>query len=288
MLETRNVVERARALLGTHVIVRAGADGRMPAGALEAAVDAAFARIADVHRAMSFHEPDSELSRLHREAARACVPVGPDLQRVLRAALALARASDGLFDPTVAARLVESGHLPRPAGPSPDPDADWRDIAFHSGRGVRFRKPLWLDLGGIAKGYAVDAAVRALQRAGMQRGIVNAGSDLRVFGDLVEVVHIRDPVVPVRNLPLVELRDGAIATSSGCFSQRNGRSALVHPRSDVRLGDGVSASVSAPRAIWADALTKLVLAEPEAALPLLRRLHAQAVTVDAQRRVRMH
>lgn len=278
--------QRARSLLGTLVVVRIdeiAGDGV----AMEAAFDAAFAEIAAVHGAMSFHEPDSELSQLNRGAAAKPQAVGALLWRVLRASLALARASDGRFDPTIAFRLVQSRHLPGPIDAvQPDQYARWYDVRLLPGRQVSFRRPLWLDFGGIAKGYAVDRAVAALRARGVHAGMVNAGGDLRVFGRTLETVHVRDPRDPSRTHPLLQLRDGAIATSSGYFSAQHGLTALVDPRNGARLGRDVSVSVCAPRAIWADALTKVVLAEPAAAGPLLHRLRAQAALLDASGAVR--
>ncbi|NUS38226.1 MAG: FAD:protein FMN transferase [Lysobacter sp.] len=270
-------VERARPLLGTVVAVRA--EG--PRACIEGAVARAFEAIADVQRAMSFHDPDSELSRLNRHAADEAQVVGVRTWRVLRAALALARASAGRFDPTVGGRLVAWRQLPAPAPADIDPAADWRDVELGRGRRVRYRRPLWLDLGGIAKGYAVDRAVAALRAAGACTGVVNAGGDLRAFGDALDVVHVREPSDPARARPLLHLREGAVATSAGYFSEREGISALVDTRGGGSLGHGISVTVCAPRALWADALTKVVLADPDAAAPLLRRLHAQAAVLDA-------
>jgi thiamine biosynthesis lipoprotein ApbE len=87
-------------------------------------------------------------------------------------------------------------------------------------------------------------------------------------------------------MPLLQLREGALATSAGYFSTHEGRSALVDTRRAATLGHNVSISVCAPRAIWADALTKVVASEAADALPLLRRLHAQAALVDAAGGVR--
>ncbi|HEV8692590.1 MAG TPA: FAD:protein FMN transferase [Lysobacter sp.] len=270
-------MQRARPLLGTLVVIRIDADDNA-----DVAFDAAFAQIEAVHRAMSFHEAESQLSRLNRHAAHAPQTVGPLLWRVLCTSLALARASGGRFDPTVAGRLVQWQQLPTPAdAPAPDPDATWRDVELLPGRRVQFRKRLWLDFGGIAKGYAVDRAVAALRARGVRAGVVNAGGDLRVFGDTQETVHVRDPGDPASSRPLLQLREGAVATSSGYFSARGGHTALVDMRSDASLGDGISVSVCAPRAIWADALTKIVLADADAAVSLLRRLHAQAAILDA-------
>lgn len=269
-------VIRARPLLGTIVAIRA------EGGASQAALDAAFAEIEAVHCAMSFHDAASEVSCLNREASRAPQRVGARLWRVLRAALALARASAGRFDPAIAGRLVESGHLPAPQdAPAPQEQACWRDVELLPQQRVRFLRPLWLDLGGIAKGYAVDRAVAVLRMHGVCAGAVNAGGDLRVFGEASKTIRVRDLCEPTRTHALLRLRDGAVATSAGYFSANARGSALVDPGGGARLGGDVSVSVCAPRAIWADALTKVVLVDPDAATPLLRRLRAQAALLDA-------
>ncbi|WP_460763355.1 FAD:protein FMN transferase [Lysobacter fragariae] len=271
-----NAMHRARPLLGTVVAIRAEGDAE-----LDAAIDAAFAEIEAVHRAMSFHDADAELSRVNREAARAPQAVGALTWRVLCASVALARASDGRFDPTIAPALVRSGHLPTPVdAPPPAADASWRDIELLPNRRVHLRKSSWLDLGGIAKGFAVDRAVAALRARGVASGVVNAGGDLRVFGHRSETITVRDPNDPTQSRPLLQLHDGAVATSAAYFSvDTAGRSALIDTRATTTLGHRASVSVCAPRAIWADALTKPVLADGEAVLPLLRRLRAQAVVL---------
>src|SRR5437773_2883272 len=78
-------------------------------------------------------------------------------------------------------------------------------------------------LDGIAKGFAVDRAVECLQDAGIAAGVVNAGGDLRVFGDELEEIYLRLPQRPAQLLRLGHLRNAAIATS--------GRAGLVDPLS---------------------------------------------------------
>ena len=270
-------------MLGTVVAMRVEGEAR----GVEAAVERAFDAIAQVQRCMSFHDPASDLSRLNRDAAREPQQVCPSLWRVLRAALAVARASEGRFDPCIGWRMVRRRQLPAPpgAGDVAD-DASWRNVELGSARRVRFRKPLWLDLGGIAKGHAVDRAVAVLRAAGMHGGLVNAGGDLRAFGDTLETIRVRDPAAPASTRPMLVLREGAVATSAGYFSAREGGNALLDGRGGQEIGDDVSATVCAPRAIWADALTKVVLADADASLPLLRRIGAQAMLLHADGRVR--
>lgn len=271
-------------MLGTVVAIRATG----PRETLTAAVEAAFSAIADVEHRMSFHRTGSELSTLNRRAHVSPQVVDATTFRVLRASLALARASSGMFDPAVGGQLVDSGHLPAPEAEPPPLASTWRDVELLRGNTVTFRQRTWLDLGGIAKGYAVDRAVGVLRAAGVSQAVVNAGGDLRAFGETQETVRVRVPGDDqhVRSVPLLELRNGAVATSAAYFSERvdafgTRRSALLRPRSGESLGHGVSVSVCAPRAIWADALTKVVLADATVATSLLRRLRSQAVIMQA-------
>ena len=79
---------------------------------------------------------------------------------------------------------------------------------------VYSKVPLTLDLGGIAKGFAVDKAVEALKQCGATSGYVNAGGDLRVFGDVSQSIQIRNPGNSSELMSLGSLANGAIATSS--------------------------------------------------------------------------
>lgn len=273
--ESPEIVQRAQPWLGTLVSIRVTAEPDLATRA----ISAAFAEIGKIHQRMSFHDPASELSRLNTRAHREPQTVSARLHRVLSVSLALAHATGGSFDPTIGRRLVEQGRLPAPAGDAPDPDAGWRDVALDRAGRVRFRRPLWLDLGGIAKGYAVDRAIACLRRQGVASAVVNAGGDLRSFGP-PHRVWVRDPADPGNSLPLLEIGNAAVATSAGYFNDHPPHSAIVDPRTGVGLGDDSSVTVCARRAIWADGLTKAVLADPAGSLPLLRRLGASAVLLD--------
>jgi thiamine biosynthesis lipoprotein len=101
-------IRRARPLLGTFVEITAA-----HAPALEAAVEAAFAAVATVHRLMSFHEPDSDVGRLNRHAAADAVRIHDWTYEVLEVALDIHHCSGGTFDITVAPALQALGLLPR-------------------------------------------------------------------------------------------------------------------------------------------------------------------------------
>ena len=128
-----------------------------------------------------------------------------------------------------------------------------------------------LDLGGIAKGQAVDAAVRALRRAGCHAGWVNAGGDLRVFGALALPLRLRDERGGGAH-DIGSLSEGAFASSHlgpGCRSQAWAPTAPP-------AGPNTQVSVAAPCCLWADALTKIVALTGDAGHPLLARLGARA------------
>lgn len=274
-------VRRCQPLLGTFVEV--GARSTSPRRANEA-VDAAFAAVARVHRLMSFHDEASDVARLNRDAAQRPVQVAPWTHEVLRAARSFHDATGGAFDVTIAPRLQRWGYLPCSAGEDAAIAADQTAIQLLDGWRVRFLQPLRIDLGGIAKGFAVDRAIDALQAAGASSGIVNAGGDLRVFGGAPSEIHVRDPHQPGRALPLLALENAALATSASYFSRRRWRgrwvSPLVDPRRGRALVHATSVSVRAGTCMEADALTKAVLLLGRQSSKILRDRAATAFVVD--------
>ena len=151
-------------------------------------------------------------------------------------------------------------------------------IALLCDGSVRFRdRGVRIDLGGIAKGYAVDRAVEVLRRCGIGEGVVNAGGDLAVFGEETIPIAVRDPCDPSRLAAVVLLRDQALASS--------GRT--IDPRTRRPVEAIAGASVQAPSCMMADALTKVVGVAGEAALPVLRHYGASATLFRAGRAVRL-
>ncbi|MGH7937376.1 MAG: FAD:protein FMN transferase, partial [Bryobacteraceae bacterium] len=164
-IETR----RARPLLGTFVEIAALTPNEQR---LEGTVERGFAAVSQVHRLMSRHDPMSDLSQLNRGAARRWVKVHRWTAQVLRAAARFSEESKGAFDITLGA------------------GGSWRDVMVGRDNCIKFRRRLTLDLGGIAKGFAVDRAVAVMRSAGVVSGMVNAGGDLRVFGREPQPVQI--------------------------------------------------------------------------------------------------
>lgn len=286
-------IERAKPLLGTTVAVRV--HGLAPQRA-HAAIDAAFEAVGTVHAAMSFHEEESDVSRLNREAHRRPLRVRAETYAVIAHAMAMSAVTGGVFDITVAPALVARGHLPRPpCAPEPDGAAIWRDVELLAENRIRFRRPLWIDLGGIAKGYAVDRAMGALLRFAPVQACVNAGGDLRIAGPDVERVRLDAGLDGDETVPVMELADGSLASSAGVIAGRRCGTPPAGPHVDTRTSRAASplqfVSVAAPHCMDADALTKVVMARGACSAKSLAAFSAHAVVHDAQfgwREIRGH
>ena len=278
MMSGALATERARPLLGTLVAIRVHG---LHEDEVHRTIDAAFAEIELVHSRMSFHEPDSDVSLLNREAHNRSVRVHPHTYEVLRLARDFSETSEGSFDITVAPVLVDWGFLPPPSSDlRADPRADWRDIELQDDFHVRFRRPLWIDLGGIAKGYAVDLAIGVLQARGAPAASVNAGGDIRVYGQSAESIVLRLSLGSSRDVPVIEIENGSIASSDGAPERQPQRGAMRAPHIDGRsrrpTGLRSFVSVVAPECVTADALTKAVLACRDRSAELLKRYDATA------------
>jgi len=284
-------IRRARPLLGTFVEIEVAGAGK---SAMDAAIDAAFEAVASVHRLMSFHDPNSDVSRLNRQAGVRPTRVHAWTFAVLQAAVEMHRRSDGIFDIAVAPTLQAMGLLPRPGGEAPI-DAKARSfdaIELLADQTVRFRHPdVRIDLGGIAKGFAVDRALEILRGFGLASALVNAGGDLAAFGPEPQTVHIRHPRDPRRLVCSVEIGCEALASTARRFdpfqSADTTGSAIIDPvtRTPVHAIDG--ASVRASSCMIADALTKIVMISGTDAIALLEQHGASALLISTDGNVQI-
>lgn len=259
-------------MLGTFVTIQAtGADHVAPA-CIQSAIDSAFRAISRVDELMSAHRYRSDIGRLNRSRPGASVLVHRWTYQVLAQAQALWRCSGGAFDCNVGRSLIKAGLLPRRRGtaapyaphtPSFSPFGSTVTLRPH--RRVGVAQSLSLDLGGIAKGFAIDQAVQALQARRMISGVVNAGGDLRTFGNAAQPIWRRCINEPGAAEPIGHLQNGAIATSAPYFTHHRQRlkcavsavSAIVNPKTKIFCALPESISVVAPTGMLADALTKI-------------------------------
>ena len=253
------LLRRARPALGTLVEVgisiRGKQAGSSPDVRAKAALEAAFAAVATVEHAMSAFDPASDIGQFNAAPACTTIRVARETAIVLRVAHTLGRRSGGLLDVTLGTG-AGAWSLSQRGGQS-----------FLQKGTAEVR----LDLGGVAKGHAVDRAFDAIgARLDGERGVawwVNAGGDLRVAG-LELPVQLRDERDGGAR-PWIVLRDGALATS---YFGPGARVVLAGRRSRRVC----HVSVASPRCIWSDALTKVVALHGGTDHPVLMRYGASA------------
>jgi FAD:protein FMN transferase len=243
-----------RPLLGTFVEI--GACKTSPF--FESAVSAAFSKIEEVHSLLSFHDPESDLSRLNASPGH---PM--KLNRISVLTIRLARqmtlVTNGLFNCTLGGRMVDIGKLPNHS-PTKAMNAGLPEDIQIRGNHVTLKRPVKLTLDGIAKGLAVDLGVKTLKKMGVRSGWINAGGDLRVFGEVSLPLMRREPDGSFSYLGKFE--ETAIATSStGSESDAKFPGMILSDSAatDPRLGCWTVAAKSAWRA---DALTKVAALAP--------------------------
>ena len=212
--------KREEAIMGTAITVELWADDDLSG---HAAIDAVMAEMHRIDRAMSPHKADSELSRINRDAASGPVRLSPEMFGLIEHALAFSSLSGGAFDISYASvgQLYDyrAGIAPSTAALAQARLAiGWRGLKLdRAARTLAFAHPgMRIDLGGFAKGHAVDNAVAILTQLGVAHAFVSAGGDSRVIGDrrgrpwTIGVRHPRDAKALVALLPLI---DTAVSTS---------------------------------------------------------------------------
>jgi thiamine biosynthesis lipoprotein len=259
-------------------------------GAARKAADAAFARVAELDAIMSDYKKDSELMRLCNSFATQVgepVKVGDDLFFVLRQAEDLSGRSDGAFDVTVGP-VVQLWRLARRTQELPDPKefaaarakVGYKKVKLDPAqKTVQLLTPgMQLDLGGIAKGYAADEALKLLRESfGIKRALVAASGDIACGdpppGETGWKVEIA-PIAKSQKPRALTLANAAVSTSGDLeqFVEIGGvrYSHVLDPKTGLGLTGRRSVTVIAPAGVTADSMTKAVsVLPPEQALRLV-------------------
>jgi thiamine biosynthesis lipoprotein len=267
------MIARAEIRLGTLVEVA------LPeADATDARFSAAFAAIAHVHRKMSAHDPASDLARIERDAHCQAIVVDEQTYAVLELALALCRETHGAFDPSVVRAPMRGYGASTSNESSGSAGAFATSMILERGNRVRTTAPIALDLGGIAKGHAVDRAIAALIASGARGGVVNAGGDLCAFGSAGWTpIRVRHPALAALAAHVFDVRDAAVATSADYFHPYG---TLFEPGARTLRPFGASVTVVAPTCALADALTKVVALDAARAPRTLARHRAHALLLE--------
>lgn len=266
------------------------------------AVSRAFAEIARIEHLMSQHQPTSEVAQINSVSRGTLIPISNELGKLLQRGLEVWRYSEGAFAMDLEALTTLWGfstttEMPQP--PTKKALADWLRLYPKAGgmtlqgdvdHGFKIRLKsdgVGLDLGGIAKGYAIDQAIAVLRQEGVANGMVNAGGDLRIIGSKgstpwrIGLQHPRhtDKVIAVSLLT----GDRAMVTSGDYerFFFHNGSRYhhILDPGTAQPSRSGLSSvSVQAANATIADALsTAIYVLGAESGLALLQHFPGSAV-----------
>ncbi len=283
------------AIMGTAIAVDLWYEDEARGRALAQAVMDEMQRIDDL---MSTYKPESELSRINARAADEAVPVSAELLALIQRALDFSRLTDGAFDITYASA---GQYYDYRKGIQPNaeqlalalPAIDYHHVRIDpQGATLRFLHPgVRIDLGGIAKGYAVDRCIAILQAAGVKSAMVNAGGDTRVLGKHWKqpwMVGIRDPRNKEGLVTMIPLEDAAISTSGDYerYFEKGGVRFhhILNPRTGTSSAGVRSVSIIGADATTTDALsTSVFVMGVESGLKLVDSLpDIEAVIIDNQ------
>ncbi len=206
-------------------------------------------QFADWHRRFHAWQP-SELTALNAALQRGeQVQPAADLAELIKRSQALADASDHLFNPALGKRIAQWGFardnmnsaMSAPAMIDSKRLPTMRDLQWQHDRLRSTHPDLQLDLGGIAKGYAMNTIMQQLRAAGIQHAMINIGGDIGVLGQTPTrawQIAIQDPEQPNNALAMLTLHDGDMAFTSGTYArEHDSDQGRVHHIIDPRTGN---------------------------------------------------
>ncbi len=261
-------VERVNnGLMGTRIVVELWADD---AAQGNAAIDAVMAEMVNIDNNMSTYKPESEVSRVNANAAKAPMVISKELFDLLTTALEFSRITEGAFDITYASVgfMYDFRAHKKPTEAEIEsalPAVNYHHVVLDPKKyTVFFTQPgVRIDLGGIGKGYAVDRGIDILQKRGIAHALVTAGGDSRIIGDRFGkpwIVGIRHPDDKTRVIAKIPLVDTAMSTSGDYERYFDEDGVRYHHIIDPRTGKSASkvrsATILASTATRTDGLSK--------------------------------
>ncbi len=259
----------------------------------EAKIDRAFAAFQQVEQACSRFNPESELMMASQRVGKP-VKISPFLFEPLKFALEIARLTDGLFDPTVGKIMEENGfnrqYLTGNVLNSHSAEAvQYHDVELDpQNHTLLLKKSLIIDLGAVAKGFAIDLAASELKE--FEGFVVNAGGDLFAGGVNEKgdpwKIGIQHPYQKEQIIEAIDISDAAVCTS-GSYERRNAMRPDVHhivnPETKSSPCEWVSSTVIAPFAMMADGFSTVsFLMDKEKAKSFLEELSLTGLLITPE------
>jgi thiamine biosynthesis lipoprotein len=260
-------------------------------------IDSVFAEMHRIDRLMSPYKASSELSLINREAARHPVKISDELFSLIEKSLQLSELSGGAFDITYASVGIMYDYRQQKHPSDKEIQAQLEAINYRHiilnplQRTIAFGRPgVKIDLGGIAKGYAVDNSIEKVMGCGVTHALVSAGGDSRILGDKggrPRMMGIQHPRKRDELALMLPLSDTAISTSGDYeryFIEDGQRyHHIISPRSGKSASAAISATVLGPDTCTTDALsTTLFVMGPTAGLNLIETMpEFDAIIIDA-------
>lgn len=271
-------------IMGTRISAEVWADEGVDG---EEAIDAVMEEMRRIDRSMSTYKPDSEVSQVNAKAAQAPVRVSDELFDLLMKAVHFSQITDGAFDITYASVgfMYDFRRQQKPSDAQIKhalPAVNYRHLLLDAKtRTVKFTQPaVRIDLGGIAKGHAVDRCIELLQKRGIQHALVSAGGDSRIIGDRFGqpwVIGLQHPDRKNEVFQRIPLIDAALSTSGDYERYFDEDGVRYHHIIDPHSGRSASlvrsATIIGPDATTTDGLSKTAFVlGPEKALQIYNRL----------------
>jgi len=285
--------KESRGIMGTPVIVELWANTESQA---KQCTERVMQEMHRIDRLMSPYKEQSELAKVNSHAARQSVPISKELFLLIERSLQLSELSNGAFDITFASIGYQYDYR---AAKSPSDQTiaeqldriNYRHIVLDEKKlSIHFAKTgVRIDLGGIAKGYAVDNGIKILQECGITNALVTAGGDSRIIGDKKGrpwMTGIRDPRDEKKSVVVIPLSDTAVSTSGDYerYFVKDGQRQhhILSPKTGKSVQSTRSVTILGPDAITTDGLsTTLFVLGPQKGLALAERLEGiDAVIID--------
>lgn len=252
-----------------------------------AALDRAFAVMHRIDSLASF-TGSGDIAKINRDEK---IELSDEVSQIIKDGIKMCELTHGAFDITIRPLMELWGNFNSEHIPGRDEIekvlqlVDYKGVEI-KGRRLKFSKAgMQIDLSGIAKGYAVDLAVDELKRAGVRAGLVNAGGDIRVFGNKVWKIGVKDPR-GAGVIKVIELKNLAVATSGDYekyFIVDGVRyHHILNPRTGMPAIGCMSVSVICETAEFADALaTGVFVLGPEKGIAILDSLGVPGLLITS-------